>query len=343
MALAAQDMPPIQAGMFPEGKRAACRNCAQINFYNTDDVELVRAAKRVCFTECMVQAECLRYALENNEPEWIWGGLTPEERERFGNIALREPRAQYSGLWLITLLWQIFFKENRPPKHADLRCSKGWPSVRTYDRYFGSFNNALTVAGFKQNHPQGYTREVLITQLQTLARNLGRSPTTFDIKAASKRGTCASDQSFKQHFGSLNKALQEAGLPITRQHYYTDEELLQQLRNVSEELGAVPTAQQMHNLHKIGKCAGLTVFLKRFGSLNKALKAAGLKVARQNHYTDAELLEQLRGLTQLLGHHPTYKDMIEAARRKDCAAYVTFCERFGSLDLALDMIKTQAA
>jgi WhiB family redox-sensing transcriptional regulator len=41
----------------------------------------VREAKRVC-RSCVVRAECLEYALENDERFGVWGGLS--ERERNG-------------------------------------------------------------------------------------------------------------------------------------------------------------------------------------------------------------------------------------------------------------------
>ena len=40
-----------------------------------------RDAKRVC-RECEVRAECLEYALENDERFGIWGGLSERERRR---------------------------------------------------------------------------------------------------------------------------------------------------------------------------------------------------------------------------------------------------------------------
>jgi WhiB family transcriptional regulator, redox-sensing transcriptional regulator len=40
-----------------------------------------RAAKRICQT-CSVQAECLDYALDNDERFGIWGGLSERERRR---------------------------------------------------------------------------------------------------------------------------------------------------------------------------------------------------------------------------------------------------------------------
>jgi WhiB family transcriptional regulator, redox-sensing transcriptional regulator len=44
-----------------------------------------REAKRVC-RSCEVRAECLEYALENDERFGIWGGLSERERRRVRRI-----------------------------------------------------------------------------------------------------------------------------------------------------------------------------------------------------------------------------------------------------------------
>jgi len=59
---------------------AACRDLPPDAFYSSNPVEQA-AAKAHCF-ECPVQLHCLRYALDNEEPYGIWGGLLPAERKR---------------------------------------------------------------------------------------------------------------------------------------------------------------------------------------------------------------------------------------------------------------------
>jgi len=44
-----------------------------------------RTAKRFC-NECPVKNECLSFALENNEQDGIWGGLTSKERSRLRGL-----------------------------------------------------------------------------------------------------------------------------------------------------------------------------------------------------------------------------------------------------------------
>lgn len=45
-----------------------------------------REAKRIC-TMCTVKAECLEYALENEERFGIWGGLSERERRKLKKLA----------------------------------------------------------------------------------------------------------------------------------------------------------------------------------------------------------------------------------------------------------------
>ena len=45
-----------------------------------------RDAKRIC-SSCEVRAECLEYALENDERFGIWGGLSERERRKLRKLA----------------------------------------------------------------------------------------------------------------------------------------------------------------------------------------------------------------------------------------------------------------
>lgn len=45
----------------------------------------VKRAKKIC-DQCPVRAECLRWALDINEPNAIAGGTTPGERRRMRNL-----------------------------------------------------------------------------------------------------------------------------------------------------------------------------------------------------------------------------------------------------------------
>ncbi len=54
----------------------------EVDFFpDPEDVGAIAVAKAVCAT-CPVAEECLAYAIETNQSEGIWGGLTAKERAR---------------------------------------------------------------------------------------------------------------------------------------------------------------------------------------------------------------------------------------------------------------------
>lgn len=52
------------------------------------ETELDRIAKSICKV-CIVQAECLDFAITTGQTEGIWGGSTPKERRRIRRQQLR--------------------------------------------------------------------------------------------------------------------------------------------------------------------------------------------------------------------------------------------------------------
>lgn len=61
--------------------RANCLGTDTEAFFEESTSLLAATAVRVC-SRCEVQAECLRYAVENGLDSGIYGGLTPTERRR---------------------------------------------------------------------------------------------------------------------------------------------------------------------------------------------------------------------------------------------------------------------
>ncbi|WP_327185385.1 WhiB family transcriptional regulator [Mycolicibacterium fortuitum] len=60
--------------------KAACRDMDSAPFF-PEPGENAPHAKAICET-CPAQTQCLQFALDNEEPHGIWGGLSPEERHR---------------------------------------------------------------------------------------------------------------------------------------------------------------------------------------------------------------------------------------------------------------------
>ena len=79
---------------------------------------------------------------------------------------------------------------------------------------------------------------------------------------------------------------------------------------------------------------GANTFLRRFGSWNKALTAAGLKVIHTLNNKEEYLLENLANVWQHLGRQPVGKDLDKA---NGCSKFSlgTYEKRFGSWNKAL--------
>ena len=90
----------VEAQSLPEGSRwqrwAACRKTPTTTFFPTGNSQLGRVeeeAKAVCST-CQVQAQCLTFAIEHQEPHGIWGGLNTEERRVLATPIRKPSRAE---------------------------------------------------------------------------------------------------------------------------------------------------------------------------------------------------------------------------------------------------------
>ena len=88
--------------------------------------------------------------------------------------------------------------------------------------------------------------------------------------------------------------------------YITNDELLDDLRRVALLLGKNTVKYDEYPLH--GRCAS-RVFETRFGSWNKALKAAGLEVTHRQDISEMELFENLEKVWRTLGRQPRREEM----------------------------------
>ncbi len=190
--------------------------------------------------------------------------------------AARENGSQYGQRYnreqLVEQLKRKAVKLGRTPKASDVDQDSEMASSTTFIDAFGSFNKALEVAGLKANRATR-TREKLIEQLQKKAKALRRTPTQREVKQDSEM---ASPNSFERTFGSFNKALEAAGLRVnSTRRSYTREQLIQQLKRKAAKLRRTPSAQIVDQDPDM---ASVRVFSNTFGSFNKALEAAGLRV-----------------------------------------------------------------
>ena len=169
---------------------------------------------------------------------------------------------------LITELHRLADELGRTPKQTDMT-QNGAHSTKTYQKKFGSWNEALKQAGLEVNEEQNITKSDLRDELERLADELGRTPTSRDIAEDGKYGV----PTYVNKFDSWNDALEAAGFtPRTTNQRISDQQLKETLQKLATDVGRRPTTSDMkeHGPYSPG------VYFNRFGSWDSALREAGV-------------------------------------------------------------------
>jgi superfamily II DNA or RNA helicase len=181
----------------------------------------------------------------------------------------------------------------------------------------------------------GVTREELIAQLRALAQEMGSIPRQEDVARASRQGRMRSIGSYAEVFGSYGRALEAAGLSV-RKVFLSEEEMLDELRSLSHDLGKVPTQADVTDARKAGRTTPSPAsYRHKFGSFAGALEAAGLGSVSNEPYSTEMLVQQLRDLARSLGRTPMTRDVARASSEGRIASRSTFSKRFGGFEKAL--------
>src|SRR5918994_3236691 len=97
------------------------------------------------------------------------------------------------------------------------------------------------LAEFRAGLRRRYTDEEILAELRASAARLGRSPTMREFAADAEASV--HPQTVIEHFGTWNAAKRAAGLRPRR--YISRQELVDQLRELGEELGRTPTVRDI--------------------------------------------------------------------------------------------------
>ena len=116
---------------------------------------------------------------------------------------------RYTKEQLLFYLKKLSSELKRTPTIKDMNKKKKFPSSGAYVKRFGSWNNSLRKAGLKINLKKKHNKEDMIENLKILAKNLGRTPKTTDLK---NKKWIASSSTYRKYFGSWKKALKSAKL-----------------------------------------------------------------------------------------------------------------------------------
>ncbi len=241
---------------------------------------------------------------------------------------------KYSDIELLDILRDKAKNLGRTPTSEDVDADLSMPSYTTYKLRFGSFQNAIKKAGLKPaaRHYVQHSKDELLNMLREKTKTIGRTPNSREIDLDP---AMPSSKTFRYHFGSLKNAIKEAGLAQPEYRTcirYTEEKLLDMLKQKAKELGRVPTQDEMTSDREM---PSFLTYVYRFGSFRSACKKAGLlhrKHGRPIQHTDAELLDWLRNKAKELGRVPTCDDL---GRRNNMPVRQVYTYRFGGLRKAL--------
>ena len=142
-------------------------------------------------------------------------------------------------------------------------------SVATYKKRFGTWNNALELAGLEiTKQLKKIPLDDLVNDLKHISNKLNGKNLTQDIYRQYGRYDV---KTYKIRFGTWNNALKKAGLEVSAVGKYSIEELFENILTVWNYKGAQPRQGDIDN-KKISRIS-VSSYKYRFGSWSKALNA----------------------------------------------------------------------
>ena len=158
----------------------------------------------------------------------------------------------------------------------------------------------------KERKPYRYwTEENIIIELKPVIKELSHFPTQAELRNMNR--------------GDLLKAIQKNGgfihfrermgceLKHKRKGYWTEENIVIELKLISEKLGYFPTGTELRNMNRsdldsaITDCRGINYFREKMGyKLNK--KSNG-------YWTEENIIIELKTVIKELGHFPTHTEL----------------------------------
>ncbi len=181
-------------------------------------------------------------------------------------------KQKYNKDILLSLLIEFVKENGRNPQARDFVKNPKYPHFSTFQREFGSWDNALIEAGIYIE--RSWTRDEIIESIKRFSEKNGRPPMQKDFVGNPEYPSQASVQ--RAFDGSWNNALKATGLEINRGSC-TKDEIIVIIKKFSEENGREPVAKDFVS-NRDWKYNILKSVIKEFGSWDEAKRAAGFDV-----------------------------------------------------------------
>lgn len=183
---------------------------------------------------------------------------------------------KYTDKYLIGEIQRFHAEFKKVPTYDSMSAAEGYPHGAVYCNR-GGFGKFIQQAGFVPNKVHIYTEEELIARLKKLSAEIGRVPSSGDLREARGQNREYPDPSV--YFSKMSWAewIEKAGMTPTFRKY-TDAELEFYLLKAYKQLGRAPTAEEMCELEGFPHSAP---YMKR-GGWSNWLKRCG--IARTKRY-----------------------------------------------------------
>ncbi len=182
-----------------------------------------------------------------------------------------------------------------------------------------------------------YTDDELLWLLQYHYKVFHRSPTSHNGLGFTNTPPA---ELITRRFKTWNNALEKAGLKLNAKRgvFYSDEELLEFIKDACDILGEIPSKEKYDSIPDFPRSATIA---KRLGGWNNALRLAGLEIVRESkrwNLSRAELIAILQKTHAVLGRKPTSGE-IGYGILDFSPTFNSFVEEFGSWKEALTAAK----
>ncbi|MCU4802387.1 HNH endonuclease [Halobacteria archaeon HArc-gm2] len=169
---------------------------------------------------------------------------------------------------LIAEVQRLFDETGRVPTSENMD-REGRYSRATVKKRFGSWNAGLRAARLTPVHHHELSRDDIIQDIQGVAEELGHAPTVANMRSEGQYSVTVA----QSKFGSWNDALVAAGYKPNKIKQIPRDDLLAEIRRLSDVLGHPPST---NDLKEHGKYS-VRGYFREFDGWHEAVREAGFE------------------------------------------------------------------
>jgi len=189
---------------------------------------------------------------------------------------------RYTKESIIEAIQRFHEVEGKVPRKRDFLNNFKYPSFKTVQNRFGSWNKGIEAAGFTIN---GWTKQEIIEAIQRFYQINERIPKARDF---SKNLKYPSYETVRNRFGSWNRGIKTAGFTLinigkknNNFRIWTKQEIIEAIQKFYQINRRIPQAKDF-----ISNCnyPGYQTVITHFDSWNRAIEISGFKANYDNGF-----------------------------------------------------------